>query len=194
MKEKLAIDSLKRYQADSIKNHGETRLKELKKKYAYTDLLFMYDDFTEHGYYSVQTEYDYKKPKWAKLWLRILDNGDVLFASVYFSRERLYHTAIQAKIGDSIFTSQQVPLSDYSNIVEGRYVESVYFTNRDNGILNAIISSAPNEIIRIRLLGESDYTYTITKKDIIKLKEGFEFAGLLKKLKLSPKEQHDLVY
>jgi len=189
---KAFLDSLERVKEDSIRQFSINRIKDIKAKYNYSDFFFIYDDFSEEGYYNVQTDYDYKKSQWGKLWLRILDNGELLFASVYFSRERLYHTMIQAKIGDSLITSQEVPLTDYSNIVEGNYVETVYFTNKDNGILNAIVSSKDDENIRIRLIGDEYYTYSLKRNDIIKLKEGYEFANLLKYLELTAKEQHQL--
>lgn len=187
-------NSLNKHQKDSLKQIDINRLQEIKKKYSGTDLLFIYDDFTESGYYSIKTSLFYNNPPSGSLWMTIHDNGDVRWASVYFARQRLYHTSIQAKINDSILTSDVIPLDTYSNMVEGKYVETVYFTNKDNGILNAIISSQPDANIRIRLLGIDNYTYSLKKSDIIKLKDGFEFAQLIKKMELSAKEQNLLKY
>lgn len=197
IQQKKTRDSLEVIKRDSIKTDLINNLKAIQKEYDYPDFHLFYDDFDESGYYDIQTNPDNKRQKWAQLWIRItidtkIDTDKMLgFAIVFISDKSIDYTMMQAKVGDSLLTSYIIPTYDNANIMEGggdyRYVQTVWFTDKDGGILQAIVNSKPNQKISIRLKGSGYYTFSLTKRNIKKIKDAFEFAQYLKQLKLSAK-------
>lgn len=158
----------------------------LKTKFTYED-----DEFNDMGWYSSKDQTSYSRNS-----IRIMINneGYAYLISQYYGNDWIFHTNMQARIGETVYTSTTIPTFDDHNYRDvsgdGHVYEQVsYSGTKDNGILKAIANSGDQEV-KVRLTGDQlSKDFVLSKVDKQAIIDGYRLAQLLKVINSASPQQ-----
>ncbi|MES2023111.1 MAG: hypothetical protein V4439_00310 [Patescibacteria group bacterium] len=157
------------------------RLEILKRNFNYD-----YDEFEKDGLYIHKNQTTDNSYNRNYLSVTVGSDGNLCLESNYFGEDWIFHTRVQVKIGDTVYETENISISDPNNLENngsGSVWEKILYTNgRDNGIIKAIAESG-DAIIKVRFTGGSGLKdITLSKKDQQAIKDSYEIADLIRKV------------
>ena len=156
------------------------QLADLKTKFNYK-----YDQFESKGWYDAKTEatdYTYNKEM---LKVNVNNVGYAYLQDQYYGDDWIFHTRVQVKIGDAVYTSADIPSYDPNNSTNngsGSVWETISYTGgQDNGIIKAIAESGTTPVL-VRFAGGSGgvYDFTLSERDRQAIKDAYQLSTLIK--------------
>jgi len=159
----------------------KNRLVELKNKFNYD-----YDEFEKIGWYENKTQVVANTFNKKMLRVRVNNKGYAYLEDQYYGDNWIFHTRVVVKIGDTIYTSDDIPSYDSANHTNnsgGSVWERIsYSGGRDNGIIEAIAKSGDASVL-VRFAGDQGVSdFTLAARDQQAIKDAYELSNLIKKI------------
>ncbi|MCK9573633.1 MAG: hypothetical protein M0R20_04470 [Candidatus Omnitrophica bacterium] len=159
----------------------KNRLVELKNKFNYD-----YDEFEKIGWYENKTQVVANTFDKKMLRVRVNNKGYAYLEDQYYGDNWIFHTRVVVKIGDTIYTSDDIPSYDSANHTNnsgGSVWERIsYSGGRDNGIIEAIAKSGDASVL-VRFAGDQGVSdFTLAARDQQAIKDAYELSNLIKKI------------
>ena len=157
------------------------QLADLKTKFDYK-----YDEFEKKGWYTAKSQSAESTSYKTLLRAFVNNSGYIYLASQYHGDDWIFHTKATVKIGDTVYTTEDIPSYDSNNertnSTGGVWEEISFIGGKDNGILKAIAESGDLPI-KVRLSGDQDLKdFTLSQKDQQAIKDAYQLSDLIKKV------------
>jgi hypothetical protein len=159
----------------------KNRLAELKNKFNYA-----YDEFEKIGWYENKTQVVANTFNKKMLRVRVNNAGYAYLEDQYYGDDWIFHTRVAVKIGDVVYTSDDIPSYDsdnHKNNSGGSVWEQISYTGgRDNGVIEAIAKSGDASVL-VRFAGDQGVSdFTLAARDQQAIKDAYELSNLIKKI------------
>ncbi|KGO88395.1 hypothetical protein Q765_00315 [Flavobacterium rivuli WB 3.3-2 = DSM 21788] len=123
-------------------------------------------------------------PNRCTLAVYIREDGSYYTQSNYYGEDWVFHTNVQVKLGDEVFTSETIPTYSKNNIKDndgGQVWEVVQYTENTPDIAQAISYYDGKGPVKIRFNGrQSSHDVVLSKSDRKAITESIMFAEALK--------------
>lgn len=139
------------------------------------------EKYQDIGNYMIASQAPMKNLNNSYLRGQVDENGIMTVTSIYKGKP-ISHKCVRVSVGDSYAESSN-PLNTYVSKHLGITTERVDFRfGKDEGIIGFIVLNSTKNI-NVKLIGKSDYSYSMRKDDILAIAKLYELSLLLRSIK-----------